>query len=281
MNLLRVDITNSYSASKDKAFLDIMLADKSREIYAKKKPLVLICPGGGYEFCSDREADMIAFSFLSMGYHAAILRYTCAPDGYFPASIIELATSVKYIRDNAEELGVIPNMIITCGFSAGAHLAATLGCYYNSRWLMDATCFKAEDMRPNAQIICYPVITSGEYAHRGSFEHLLGTKCNDEEMLDRFSLEKHVTKDTPKTFLWHTVGDNCVPIQNSMFFFNALIEAGVSVEYHVFELGGHGLGLANKTVGFEKEMNCDVPETAKWIKLCENWLGNFTKDMYK
>lgn len=122
---------------------------------------------------------------------------------------------------------------LACGFSAGGHLAAALGVHWKEEGLP----------RPDGLILCYPVITAGKYAHADSIRHLAG----DSEM-DYWSLEKHVTQDTPPTFIWHTVTDETVPMQNSILFTESLAEKGVPVELHLYPNGKHGLSLATKEV---------------------------------
>ena len=130
----------------------------------KKRPLVLVCPGGGYSYTSAREAEVVALRFLAMGCHAAVLYYSCAP-AVFPASLLELAYSVKLLRANAGEWHIHPDKMIVLGFSAGGHLAASLGCFWNSEFLVNEVAGGDESLlKPNGLILSYPVITSGEFA---------------------------------------------------------------------------------------------------------------------
>ena len=163
--------------SQPYAKLVTYIQDDSAEIGIASRPLVLVCPGGGYEFTSDREAEPLALQFLAMGYHAAVLRYSVAP-AVFPMSLCELAWSVGLVREHAEEWHVNPEQIIVLGCSAGGHLVASLGVFWNRDFLAKALGAEGGDRRhwrPDGLILCYPVITSGEYAHRGSFENLIGT----------------------------------------------------------------------------------------------------------
>ena len=142
----------------------------------RKRPVVLICPGGGYHFRSDREAEPVALRMCGMGFHACVLCYSVAPET-FPTALWELASSVAWLREHAEEYHIDEKKIVVCGFSAGAHLAASIGVFWNREFLSELTGFSAEQMRPDRLILSYPVITSGEYAHMGSFENLLGSEC--------------------------------------------------------------------------------------------------------
>lgn len=239
-----------------------------------KKPIVLICPGGGYGHVSPREGEPIAFKVLAANCHAAVLEYDVDETTVFPQHLMELAYSVAYIRSNASKLMIDEDKIIVAGFSAGAHLAASLGCFWDKDFLEDEMKdYKKNDYRPNGLILAYPVITSGEFAHRGSFEHLLQEKANDDEMLELVSLEKQVSDKVPPVFMWHTFEDQAVPLENSILFAKSLREAGVKFEYHVFPNGGHGYALGtNETISASgKELDPQIPQ---WIELCKKWLEN-------
>ena len=122
-------------------------------------------------------------------------------------------------------------------------------------------------------ILSYPVITSGEFAHTGSFECLLGEDYNDLDKRKEQSLEFQVSKDTPTTFLWHTVTDDCVPVENSLLFFNALRKFEISVEMHLYPVGGHGLSLANEETSHE-DGGCVQKECQSWMELACKWMQN-------
>lgn len=171
-----------------------------------KRPAVVICPGGGYEFCSPREAEPIAMQFNAAGFHAFVLNYSVKPFK-FPRALEELSMSVAMVRENAEEWMIEKNKIAVCGFSAGGHLACSLGMFWNTDIV------KRDDQanKPNAMILAYPVISSGTFAHEGSFNNL----CETEEQKKYTSLETQTSKDTPPAFIWHTFEDACVPVENS------------------------------------------------------------------
>lgn len=227
----------------------------------RRRAFVLICPGGGYRFCSEREAEAIAIRFNSLSYNAAVLYYTCNPDGeghrdegIFPEPLEELAQAVAWVRCNADELNTDPAKIAVLGFSAGGHLAASLGVFWPEYGAAS---------RPDALVLCYSVLTSGEYAHRGSIDRLIGNRT---ELRDKVCLEKQVGPDTPPAFLWATRTDPSVPYQNSVLFSNALEENGVHHELHLYGSGGHGLSLGTREVMKpDKPFNADVgdwPERA-------------------
>ena len=247
------------------------ILDYADNIKIDKRPLVLLCPGGGYQYTSEREAEIFAMQFLAMGYHAAVLRYSCAPARY-PVALTELAASVLLIRENAEKWHVNPNQIIVQGCSAGGHLAASLGVFWQENFLAEALGLQAEQkelLRPDGMILCYPVITSGEFAHRGSFENLLGE--HEAELAAKMSLENQVTDKTPPAFIWHTFTDGSVPVENSLMFVSALRRAGVSTEFHMYPCGGHGLGLANR-LSMSASGSGIQEECTSWISLVHTWM---------
>ena len=148
---------------------------------------------------------------------------------------------IAHIRENAAQYHVRPDAIAVCGFSAGGHLSASSGILWNEPVIAETLGIENRMARPDAMILSYPVITSGEHAHRGSFECLLGERANDAAWLERLSLERRVDGTTPPTFLWHTFADELVPVENALLLASALRRADVPFELHIFPEGIHGL----------------------------------------
>ena len=255
------DVGNLYTY-----FLDSSIEMRPNE----KRPVILMCPGGGYEMTSDREAEPMAMQFLAMGYHVAVLRYSVCPVRY-PAALLQVAESVLYLKEHADEYHIDPEKIVVQGCSAGGHLAANYGIAWNRPFLTKLMGMENDPERlcVAGLLLCYPVITSGEKAHEESFRNLLGEQY--EEKKEELSLENQVTPDTPPTFLWHTATDETVPVENSLYFFQACLQQGVSAELHIYPVGGHGLSLANEEtcrangIGVQKECQ-------SWIGLAQTWL---------
>ena len=164
------------------------------------------------------------------------------------------------------------------GFSAGAHLALSLGVHWDKAWLSKAIGKENELLRPTAQIICYPVVSADpSFLHRGSIQKIVRENPSEEKM-NLVSLEKHVSEKTPATFLWTTQTDATVPCKNSLVLAAALNEAGVPVEFHLYGWGRHGLSVANITVQNKKNLAADFlnshvqPHVATWLPLCREWL---------
>jgi acetyl esterase/lipase len=271
MYMLYKEFKISEEGSLDYAKLTVYIQEYSESIAIEKRPLILICPGGGYAYTSDREAEPIALTFMAAGFHTAILRYSCAPARY-PVALTEVSRCFKIIRDNASDWHVDSDKIMIMGFSAGGHLAANYCCeWHDSDFAGKYVDENVENLRPNGLILGYPVITSGEYAHRGSFENLLGER--EKELSEKVSLEKQVNEYVPKTFIWATFTDGSVPVENTLLFAKALKEKNINTEMHIFPVGGHGLALANElTLTNQKTEN--VKECQIWTDLAITWTKN-------
>jgi acetyl esterase/lipase len=256
---------------KGKSTLKIYIPDNSPEISMERRnKAVLICPGGGYEFVSDRESEPIALAFLAEGFNAFVLTYEVAPAIMHPQPLLDVSRAMCIIRENAEKWHTDAQKIAVCGFSAGGHLAASLGVFWAEQYIRDALHIPYGLNKPNALILCYPVITSlKDKAHRGSFYNLLGEN-QTEDVYARLSLEKHVSSKTPPSFIWHTFDDTCVPVENSLLFAQSLKENDISFELHIFPQGNHGLSLADERTGNSDNMINE--HVAKWFDLCVEWL---------
>lgn len=252
--------------------MSIYLPDNSPEIQMDRKhPTVVVCPGGGYAMTSDREAEPIALRFVAAGCNAVVVRYSCVP-ARFPAALLELSYAVAKVRENAQEWNVDTDKIAVCGFSAGGHLAASFSTLWNRDFVKDYFHYQGGENQPNGMILGYPVITSGEHAHWGSIENLLGEKTADAALIELVSAEKQVSDDTPPAFIWHTFDDACVPVENSLLLAQALAAKKISTELHIFPSGPHGLSLSSEETAGNPSMI--VPECQVWIDMAIRWLKN-------
>jgi acetyl esterase/lipase len=247
------------------AKLTVYARDNSPEISAKRRyPAVLVLPGGGYEHCSDREAEPVALPFLAAGCTAAVLRYSVAPARH-PAQLHEAATAIAYLRKHADDCHVDTARIFVCGFSAGGHLAAMLGCLWHETP-------QKKLARPTGMILCYPVISGGEYAHRGSFQSLTGGNAT---LTQALSLEKRVDKKTAPAFIWTTADDSAVPAMNSILMAQAMAAQGIPYTLHIFPQGAHGLSMAEKLTAPAGRTAMVNSQATRWFSLAMEWLRQF------
>ncbi|MDP3915183.1 MAG: alpha/beta hydrolase [Bacteroidota bacterium] len=224
---------------------------------------VVICPGGGYHHYAYMGAMQVAKWFNTMGVSAFVLisRLPLSSD-LVDRSIVPLQDAqraMKIIRSKATEWGIKPDKIGVMGFSAGGHVASSVGVHSEDVSaigdLLDQIAF-----RPDFMLLVSPVITMGEYAHKGGRDNLLGSNPS-KELIDKYSNELQVTDKTPPAFIVHAENDQTVNPKNSFLFFSALREKNVSASIHIFPFGGHAIGLQN-----------NPGSTKLWKELCEMWL---------
>lgn len=243
------------------AVLTVYLREPSASMpQAAARPLVLVVPGGGYEHVSDREGDPVAVRFLAEGYHAAVLRYSVGEGARGWRPLAEINDALAAVRARAADWGVCPDKVAVCGFSAGGHLAL-------SSAVLDLPGLPAgqAQQRPDALILGYPVVTAGDCAHRGSFVRLTGD--DDRAAHCAFSLEDKIRPGVPPVFVWHTMEDGAVPVENTLMLISALHRAQVPCEAHLFPQGRHGLSVCTAEVGNE------LPHPGRWFELAAEWLS--------
>jgi acetyl esterase/lipase len=247
----------------DKPTLTFFLPPKEKAVGTA----VLICPGGGYwALAADYEGDDVARWLNSFGVAGIVLRYRNAGSGagyHHPSPLNDAQRSLSIIRSRAKEFNIESDKIGVLGFSAGGHLASSLGTHYLTAIKNSTDPVERVSCRPDFMILIYPVITMNfPYTHKGSRENLLG-KNPDQDLADLMSNEKQVNLQTPPAFLVHATEDSVVPVENSIMFYSALRKAGVPAEMHIYLKGQHGFGL-----GINKG------EVSTWPDLCKNWMNS-------
>ena len=232
------------------------------------RPTILICPGGGYGMCSEREAEPIALKFLNWGFNAIVLRYSCAPHR-FPVQLCEVAAAFEEIYKNANEWHCDTTKIGIIGFSAGGHLAAHYSNAYNSDAVREVF---PESKGPNFSVLCYPVISADEsFAHRGSFINLLGTYPEGDDVA-KYSCDKLVSSDTPPTFIWHTTEDQAVPVKNSLVYATALADNKVPFTLRIYPYGVHGLSTVDHLTLDDDKRDSKNALARQWLDDLKAWM---------
>lgn len=268
----------------------------------KKRPVVIVCPGGGYLLHATKEGEAIATTFLNQGYHTLVLKYSTyyknritsleeKPEinekAQYPQQVLELMTTMKLIHDKKDEWMIDTDNIFIIGFSAGGHLAATLGTRWNDDNLHSLLPFKIEIslLKPKGLILAYPQLDSdnGNYlkanAENGELiKHqiedinkcLYGTIKPTEELIRDRDIISKIDENTPPTFIWMTMADKIVNPLSTMEYIKALHQAGINGELHLFESGQHGLARADR---FAAKSENDVNEVvAQWVTLATRWI---------
>ena len=225
----------------------------------KVRPALVICPGGAYRWRSPREKDPPAFEFLSMGYQVFILEYSCGPRAGEYRPLRELAETVRLLRQNHIQWNIDTEKIAVLGFSAGGHLAASLGALWK-----DPDIALPPEARPDALVLCYPVVSTRDFAHAESADWVSG---GDAALRKKLHLWDKVTADFPPTFLWHGGEDTSVPAENSLLLAVELRRHGIPFEYHLFGSGIHGISTCTQ------EVETPDPVCRAWVPLCKTWLN--------
>ena len=238
---------------------DVDFIPHIKEYVVGSKGAVVVCPGGGYSMRAAHEGDTMGEWFNSIGITAFVLEYRVAPYKH-PAEISDVQRAIRYVRHNAEKYGIDKDKIAVMGFSAGGHLAATASVHYDKKMYEPTDDIDTESAKPNASILCYPVIDMGEYRHDGSKCNLIGDRPTA-DMTEFMSAHLQINTETPEAFLWHTSSDNGVHVMNSLLYAQGLAKNCINYEMHIYPLGEHGLGLAP-----------DVPYVSRWAEDLERWL---------
>ncbi len=287
-----------YADREDVTLTTYVLKDSGELLKGKRRPSVIICPGGAYLGCSDREGEAVALRFAAMGYHTFVLRYSTYMEGKFgmpdfskelqineksihPNPIREIGKSMLILRENADKWLIDVDKIAICGFSAGAHNCAMYSVYWDKAIISEYFSEKPEMFKPAATILGYTLsdyflmkeITKNPI-DKQLFEvsnlALTGTKNPDDKTLEEISPALQVTEATPPMFLWATAEDSLVPVQHTIKLANALADKKIPFEVHIFEKGPHGLSLSNQATAEAKSQV--YTDAAKWVALAEVWL---------
>lgn len=269
MDNFTVNISSTYNVP-GKATLEGFVHSDNREMhkYVQNLPCVIVCPGGGYSFVSEREGEPIAIEYYNRNYNTFVLRYDVAPARY-PLALTQLACSVDYVRKNAEKFHINPDKIYVCGFSAGGHLVGCLANFYHDL-PKDYISHEKLDAKPNAVIMAYPVIYPD--SHVSSYKNLLGENFESMKILDKLTLDKTVSDKNPPCFIWSTFEDAIVNPSATLRYAAALYTHSVKAECHIFAQGWHGSATCDARTSdgdFSK-----LTPAAVWFDLSATFLKN-------
>ena len=207
---------------------------------------IVICPGGGYGSLAAHEGEDYAQWLNELGIAGFVLQYRLGSHGYrHPAMLLDAARALRMVRARAMEWNIDSQRVGIMGSSAGGHLASTLLTHFDKGDENSNDLIERQSSRPDIGVLCYAVITMSTHTHEGSKQNLLGENPH-QQLVELLSNELHVTPQTPPCFLWHTWEDKGVPIENSLQFVAALQRHDVPFDFHVYQKGRHGLGLADK-----------------------------------
>ena len=247
----------------EESHLRIYIADENESV--SKRPGMLVCPGGGYSFCSEREGENVACRFLSEGFNCFVLYYTV--NKKYPAPQLDLALVFAYIRQHEEEFKLLPNTLSIIGFSAGGHLVGSYGYLYPEL----AELLKVEPtlLRPFSITMAYPVVVLTSKTHSGTRDVI---SENEPELIEKLNIPEHVTSDYPPTFVWTTKDDDLVPSINSVLMAEALEKNHVPYEFHLYESGWHGASIANRSCTNKGDLTEKMKDFRDWASLTADFI---------
>lgn len=233
---------------------------------------ILICPGGGYyTVCDGHEGEAIAMAFSARGFRCFVLKYSVGEKAKFPTPLIEASLAMSHIKRNATEYGVDPERVFVLGFSAGGHLAGSLGTLWHKEWLNAQLDLPFGENKPKGMVLCYPVLSYFEETHKGTFRYALGEEPNEENTRE-ISLDLQVDGEhTVPAFLWHTMDDGCVHVENTLRMLSALRRHNVTAEAHLYPHGPHGMATADLTIAGNQNQYLN-DRVAGWVDLAVSFM---------
>ena len=248
----------------DRVYIDTYVGDIRN--FARNAMLVL--PGGGYgNVCTDREGEPIALAYLAKGFNAFVLNYRVGQEGdVYPCQLLDAARAVLFIKKNAEKFNINPDRVFAVGFSAGGHLAGSLGLMAKDKEILDTLGATEDELSVKGIVLSYPVVTAMTDTHRRSFERLTGMPFDEipESMRRKLSLEERVEENSPAAFIWHTATDNSVPPIGSLKLCSKYIEKKFPISLRIYPYGCHGIALADKYSNYDASVV---------QPLAQNWLA--------
>lgn len=242
--------------------LSVYQHENLAEMKERKYPAMLIFPGGGYSYVSEREGEPVAIRFYEAGFNAFVLEYDVAPSFHCSTMLLQAGMAMLWLRRETANLSLEKNQIAAIGFSAGGHLCGCISFLWDDPILLQMFGEECSKIRPDLTLLSYPVVTSAEnYCHNWSFKNF----CGDSSVFDRYSLDKLIRLNVPPCFIWSTTTDETVPVENSVMLYLSLLKKKIPVELHIFGKGKHGLSVCNKEV--IEDLDPSVAHVGHWLTL--------------
>ena len=263
----RIQLDEKY----ENVYLDIYVANPMDHFV---RDAILILPGGGYKNLSPREGEPIALAFMAQGYNAFVLNYSVIHQKHFPGQLIEASLAMAHIKDHAEEYNINPERVFVTGFSAGGHLAGSLGILWHLPEIYEATGMEYGYNKPAGMMLGYPVISSDKaFGHIGSFQNLFGTDVSP-EVYQQASLEMLVDEKSVPLYIMHTANDAVVPVRNALVLAEAYAKLGKPFEMHIYPDAPHGIALANEITAHGEKQKLVRPQIERWVQDAAIWAKN-------
>ena len=244
------------------------------ELAAPPRPAVIVIPGGAYSWWSDREGEPIVKEFFAKGFNCFLFHYSVRPHAKFPTPLQDMSRAIIHIREHAEEYNVDPERIFVCGFSAGGHLAASIGTMWDKEFAKPFDDMPYGANKPCGMILCYPWITLSEpHLHLECADNITGGNITP-EFEELYAPDRQVSENTVPAYIWSTCFDDCVDVENSLMMATALSAKKIPYELHIFQNGPHGMALCNEETSSGGQARLIHPDAATWIEEAIYWAKN-------
>ena len=262
----KINLKEQFENLEHDVYLTSYCPDNYEEFsVGKKRKCVIVLPGGGYMFTSDREAEPVALRFTGHNIASFVLKYTIAPKIKYPYPYLEVLAAVAYVRRNADKYHIDENSISIIGFSAGGHLAGMSSAFHQKEEFAKVLNVNVEEMKINGCLLGYPVVST-TIGHTMTIKNATNY---EPELMELLSVDKQITPSFPKTFIWHTTFDSCVDVKNSLLLADALSTNKVFYEMHIYPMLEHGQSLADDSVyndNFPKEDLDLMRHNTQWME---------------
>lgn len=253
-----------------------------------ERPAVILCPGGAFLGITEKEAEPVALQFIAEGYQVFLLRYSVGLEAArLPNPMIDAAKAISFVRENAKRWYINPNKIILTGFSTGGFVAAALGATWQEDYLSKALNVDNSILKPNALLLAYPILDmkllQEQLKNKSQemqtliemmFQVIYGTQYPNQAQLDEWKIRRRITASMPPTFLWSTTEDGIIGNSANLEFVQILNAINIPYEFHLFQLGPHGISLGDYRVGYSEKQVKSFGNSIKWIDMALNWISD-------